>query len=172
MLPLRNAEEKQLRTNARLDRRFSEVDAAIVRADSHVSAHPFSASSQARTLIARAKAKRAEAAKVAPSSPVEALDLLADALVLANRAVDLSSGPTPPRGSGGSSSGIDLTSLILGGLLFGGGGSSGSSRGGFGSGGSSDFGGGFDFGGSSDFGGGFSSGGFSGGFSSGGSGKF
>ena len=174
LLPLRNAEEKQLRTNARLDRRFAEVDAAIVRADSHVSAHPFSASSQARTLIARAKAKRAEAAKVAPSSPMEALDLLADALVLANRAVDLSSGPTPPRGSGGSSSGIDLTSLILGGLLFGGG-SSGSSRGGFGSGGSGDFGGGFDFGGSGGFSGGFSSGGsggFGGGFSSGGSGKF
>ena len=151
------------------------MDAAIVRADSHVSAHPFSASSQARTLIARAKAKRAEAAKVAPSSPMEALDLLADALVLANRAVDLSSGPTPPRGSGGSSRGIDLTSLILGGLLFGGGGSSGSSRGGFGSGGSGDFGGGFDFGGSGGFSGGFSSGGsggFGGGFSSGGSGKF
>ena len=175
LLPLRNAEEKQLRTNARLDRRFAEVDAAIVRADSHVSAHPFSASSQARTLIARAKAKRAEAAKVAPSSPMEALDLLADALVLANRAVDLSSGLTPPHGSGGSSSGIDLTSLILGGLLFGGGGSSGSSGGGFDFGGSGGFSGGFSSGGSGGFSGGFSSGGsggFSGGFSSGGSGKF
>ncbi|EPD31640.1 hypothetical protein HMPREF9238_01417 [Gleimia europaea ACS-120-V-Col10b] len=166
LLPLRNAEEKQNRTNARLDRRFAEVDAAIVRADSHVSAHPFSASSQARTLIARAKAKRAEAAKVAPSSPMEALDLLADSLVLANRALDSSSGPTPPSGSGGSNGGIDLTSLILGGLLFGNGSNNNygsSSRGGFGSGGSSSFGGGFSSGGF---------GGFSGGFSSGGSGKF
>lgn len=192
LMPKRNADEERQQLYKRLDRRFGEVDSAITTADSRISMHPYAATSATRQWLATAKSKRREAAAVAPKHPNQALDLLTDALAAANRSLDALNSPesrTPSYGSSNSS--IDLTSLILGGLLFGdhggrsstrgGGFSSGGSGGLFGGGGifsgGSGSSGGFKSGGSGGFGGGFgggfsSGGGFGGGFSSGGSGKF
>lgn len=177
LAPLRNKASQDARNRQRLDARFSEVDKAIMRADAHISANLYTAGNSARSLVAEAKNKRTQAAKIAPTNASEALTLLSDALIDANRAIDMSSGPYGggPRPTNQQQSGIDIGSLILGGLLFGGGGDNhhgGSSWGGS----RGSFGGGFSSGGSGSFGGGF--GGFGGGlgggggFSSGGSGKF
>ncbi|MDO5049322.1 MAG: hypothetical protein Q4D87_05500 [Actinomycetaceae bacterium] len=180
LAPLRNKHSQDTRNRKRLDDRFGEVDDAIMRADAHISAHLYTAGNDARELVADAKNKRRQAANIASTNAGEALTLLSDALIAANRAIDLTSGPSnggyrnfpQPQQQGG----LDIGSMILGGLLFGGGG--GHRGGGFGSsGGSFGSGGGFSSGGSGSFGGfgGFGSGGsgsFGGGFSSGGSGKF
>ena len=177
LAPLRNKASQDARNRQRLDSRFIEVDNAIMRADAHISANLYAAGTTARTLVAEAKDKRMQAANVAPRDPGEALSLLSDALIAANRAIDISSGPFggSPGSSNQQQSGVDIGSLILGGLLFGGGNnssynhksrtvswsksSSKGSWGGFSSGGRGSFGGGFGSGGGGSFGGGFSSGG-------------
>lgn len=183
LAPLRNKASQDARNRQRLDSRFAEVDNAIMRADAHISANLYVAGSTARSLVAEAKDKRMQAANIAPRNPGEALSLLSDALIAANRAIDISSGPSGggPRSSNQQQSGVDIGSLILGGLLFGGGNnssyhhnnsynhksrtvswsksSSKGSWGGFSSGGRGSFGGGFGSGGGGSFGGGFSSGG-------------
>lgn len=168
LAPLRNRESQDMRNRQRLDARFNEVDQAIVRADSYISTHRHYAGAQARQWVAEAKAKRNKAAEIAPNDAAEALTLLADALVLANKVVDESRRHYDGGISQGGRTEIDLGSMILGGLLFGGGSSSSSS------GGWSSSSGGFWGGSGGSFGGGFGGGGggFGGGFSSGGSGKF
>ncbi|MDO5034621.1 MAG: hypothetical protein Q4E01_04450 [Actinomycetaceae bacterium] len=174
--PLRGESEKNRVQYERLDRRFGEVDSAIMRADARISAHPGLFSSEPRRYLAIAKSKRQSAADASSIDPEKALRLLADALAYVNRA----EGALAPIQVEKSEPMSLSTMLVLGGLLFG----NNSGRGGWGGsnnwggssgwGSSGGFGGGFTSGGSGGFGGGFSggSGGFGGGFSSGGSGKF
>ncbi|MDO5719746.1 MAG: TPM domain-containing protein [Actinomycetaceae bacterium] len=159
--PLRDREEQRSRRHSKLVERFDEVDEAIKRADVYLSSSRGVASKRSRSLVAEAKRHRDDAARIYRDDQEKAFDLLRQAKAEAQASIDdVFTGRQmhPAQQSGG----IDLGTLILGGILFGGGGSGGSSR----SSGSS-------WGSSSGWGssGGFS-GGFGGGWSSSGSGSF
>lgn len=148
--PLRDQEARQTHTEEKLVQRFEEVDDAIQRADVYVSTNRGIASQRSRRLIAEAKRHRDDAARIYKEDSDQAFDLLREAKAEAEASIDdIFSGKQSY--SSRDSGGIDLGSLILGGILFGGGGSSSSS--------------GSSWGSSSGWG---SSGGFSGGFSGGG----
>ena len=143
------------RAAAQLDRTLLAARSAVAAASDFIATRRGAVGSDARTRLAEAQRHLDTAAGLAQRSPMDALREAQQADVLARQAMELARADvrrwTPP--SGGGRGGVDLGSLILGGILLGG-------RGGGGSGGG--YGGGFGggFGGGS--GGGFSPGSFGG----------
>lgn len=162
--PLRDREEQRSKRHAKLVNRFDEVDEAIKRADVYLSSSRGVASQRSRSLVSEAKRHRDQAARVYREDQEQAFDLLRQAKAEAQASIDdVFTGRQmyTPQQSGG----IDLGTLILGGILFGGGSNNSSSSHG------SSWGSGSGWGSSGGFSGGFG-GGFGGGWSSSGSGSF
>ena len=191
LAPAREQEQRVARARAALDRAFVSAQAQIAAADDFITTRRGGIGADARTRLAEAGRRLANAHSLAADSPEQALSeaqaassLAAGALSAAQSDVGDFWGGSSGRGGGGGYSGGggggDMTGAILGGIIgsmlggggsrggFGGGGmggwSSGRSSGGGGFGGRSSGGGG-GFGGSRGFGG-------SGGRRSGGGGRF
>lgn len=173
LAPHREREVNVRRFAGLVAERIPRVEGKIASADSFISSNRGAMDSAPRTRLSEARRMLEQAKAAASSNPEVALRAVDEAERLADQAVQLANQQRddfpwngPRRGGGGG--GVDVGSLILGGILSdamrGGsrGGSWGGSRGGFGGGG---FGGG-GFGGSrgGGFGGGFGGGGRSGGF--------
>lgn len=174
----RDAEENARRAQAGLDDRFGRVRARLMSIDDSIRTRRGAVGSEARTRISEALRVYNEATGLAGTEPERAASLLNEAERLGEDALRLADDDHDAWGGGygggyggrgwgggwggpGRSGGIDLGSLILGGILMGGGGhhGGGGSWGGGDSwgGGGGGFGGGF--GGGGDFGGGFGDGG-------------
>ena len=147
------AREAGERAAAQLDRTLLAARSGIAAASDFISTRRGAVGSDARTRLAEAQRHLDTAVGLARSAPVDALREAQQADALAQEALRLARDDvqrwSPPSGGGGSS-GIDLGSLVLGGILLGG------RSGGFGGG----HGGGRGRGGG--FGGGFSPGSFGG----------
>lgn len=157
LAPARQADEVAQRAAARLRPRLERCRAALEQLERDISTHRGGATHAVRDLVARAQTELGRAEHAAKQSPDQASVYLSTAEALVHQARSQLVDDINSFGghSGSSGGGIDLTSLILGGILSNMGGSSGW-RGG-GSWGSSDSWGG------SRRGGGFSGGGFGGG---------
>jgi len=149
------AREAGERAAAQLDRTLLAARSGIAAASDFISTRRGAVGSDARTRLAEAQRHLDTAVGLARSAPVDALREAQQADAMAQEALRLARDDvqrwSPP--SGGGSSGIDLGSLVLGGILLGG------RSGGFGGGG---FGGGFGGGRGGGRGGGFSPGSFGG----------
>ncbi|MBL8927226.1 MAG: TPM domain-containing protein, partial [Pseudonocardia sp.] len=148
------------RAAAQLDRTLLAARSGIAAAADFIATRRGAVGSDARTRLAEAQRHLDTAVGLARSAPVDALREAQQADVLAQEALrlardDVQRWSPPPRGG---TSGIDLGSLVLGGILFGG--RSGGFGGGFGGGHGGGHGGGRSRGGGS--GGGFSPGSFGG----------
>ena len=168
----RHADENNRRATAQLDETLRRVTAQIQGVSDYISTHRGAVGSTARTRLSEAARLAADAADAAPSDPQRALSLATQAEQRATQAQQLAENDTKdddwgdwggggrrrhPSMYGGNRGGVDLGSLILGGILMGGGGGGrGSSGGGFGGGGGGfgGFGGGGFGGGGGGFGGG------------------
>jgi hypothetical protein len=150
----REAQVAGERAAAQLDRALLAARSGIAAASDFVSTRRGAVGSDARTRLAEAQRHLDLAVRLAPQQPVDALREAQQADALAQQALQLARADvqrwSPPRGGG--SGGIDLGSLVLGGILLGGRGGGGGYGGGYGGG----FGGGFGGGG------GFSPGSFGG----------
>lgn len=150
------AREAGERAAAQLDRTLLAARSGIAAASDFISTRRGAVGSDARTRLAEAQRHLDTAVGLARSTPVDALREAQQADAMAQEALRLARDDvqrwSPPSGRGGTS-GIDLGSLVLGGILLGG--RSGGFGGGFGGGG-----GGHSRGGG--FGGGFSPGSFGG----------
>ncbi|MDX5318639.1 MAG: TPM domain-containing protein, partial [Actinomycetes bacterium] len=176
LAPYREEEDTLRRYAGLVSERIPRVEGKIASADSFISSNRGAMDSTPRTRLSEARRMLDQAKAAASSNPEAALRAVDEAERLADQAVALANQQrdnfpwNTPRG-GGRGGGVDVGSLILGGILSdamrGGsrGGSWGGSRGSFGGGG---FGGsrGGGFGGSrgGGFGGGFGGGGRKGGF--------
>ena len=166
----RDAATRTRRAAAALDQTLLTARSAIDAAGDFISTRRGAVGPEARTRLAEAQRRLDAAVTTGPADPVAALAEAQQAANLAQHALDLArsdvdqwSGggygggagyaPGPVRPGYGGRPGVDLGSLVLGGILLGGGGPG---RGGFGGG---PVGGGLGGG----FGGGFGGGGFSGG---------
>ena len=127
------------RAAAQLDRTLLAARSAVAAASDFIATRRGAVGSDARTRLAEAQRHLDTAAGLAQRSPMDALREAQQADVLARQAMELARADvrrwTPP--SGGGRGGVDLGSLILGGILLGGrggGGSGGGYGGGFGGG--------------------------------------
>ena len=138
------AREAGERAAAQLDRTLLAARSGIAAASDFISTRRGAVGSDARTRLAEAQRHLDTAVGLARSAPVDALREAQQADALAQEALRLARDDvqrwSPPSGGGGSS-GIDLGSLVLGGILlggrsggFGGGGHGGGRGGGFGGG--------------------------------------
>ncbi len=153
--PMRQAEEHQDKMRRDFDQRVARVGARLRSIDETIATRRGAVDSGARTRISEALRLFDQAQAVAGQDVNQAAGLLnraeqlgERALAQANDDVDRWSGPGPHRRG---NQGIDIGSLVLGGILMGGGrggGSWGGSSGGFGGGGGFGSGGGFGGGGS------------------------
>ena len=127
------AREAGERAAAQLDRTLLAARSGIAAASDFIATRRGAVGSDARTRLAEAQRHLDTAVGLARSAPVDALREAQQADALAQEALRLARDDvqrwSPPRGGGGSS-GIDLGSLVLGGILLGG------RSGGFGGGGS------------------------------------
>ncbi|WIK63808.1 TPM domain-containing protein [Gleimia hominis] len=163
---LRGEEQQRERAAQRLEDRKLHVDQLIDRADRYTRTHRANASLSARSALKRAQELRGQAQAMEQEDPERALHLLGQAQESAQASINETLDARQQDNlSTSNSGGIDLGTLMLGGLLFGGGHSTGwgGSNNSWGS-DSSSWGSGGSFGG---FSGGF--GGFSGGGGSSGS---
>jgi hypothetical protein len=151
------------RAAAQLDRTLLSARSGVAAASDFIATRRGAVGSDARTRLAEAERRLNTAVGLARSTPVDALREAQQADALAQEALRLAQSDvqrwSPP--DGGGRSGIDLGSLVLGGILLGGrgGGGWGGSGGGWGGGGGDWGGSGGGWGGS---GGGFSPGSFGG----------
>ena len=127
------------RAAAQLDRTLLSARSGIAAASDFIATRRGAVGSEARTRLAEAQRHLDTAVGLARSTPVDALREAQQADGLAQEALRLAQTDvqrwTPP-GGGGGRSGIDLGSLVLGGILLGGrGGGGGGFGGGFGGGG-------------------------------------
>ena len=169
LAPVREQEQRVTRARAALDRAFASAQAQIGAADDFITTRRGGVGTDARTRLAEAGRRLANAHSLAADDPEQALSeaqaagsLAAAALAAAQSDVgDFWGGSGGGGFSGGGGGGGDMTGAILGGIIggmLGGGGS----RGGFGGGGMGGWSGGRSSGG----------GGFGGGRASGGGGSF
>lgn len=172
--PLRDAEASAAKAHAAVSGRIGQVERRVGETEAYISAHRGAVGAVARERANQARQLVEQARVQVETDPKAAERLLREAEALAGQAQaiaeqEVASHRDDDSGTGslgwgsgprGRSSGVDVGSLILGGLLFGGGGGGGHSSAGTSWGG---FGGGGGFSGGS-FGGG---GGFSGGFGGG-----
>jgi hypothetical protein len=173
LAPYREEEDTLRRYAGLVSERIPRVEGKIASADSFISSNRGAMDSTPRTRLSEARRMLDQAKAAASSNPGAALRAVDEAERLADQAVALANQQrdnfpwNTPRGGGRGGGGVDVGSLILGGILSdamrGGarGGSWGGSRGG-GFGGSR--GGGFGGSRGGGFGGGFGGGGRSGGF--------
>ncbi|WP_454778604.1 TPM domain-containing protein [Georgenia muralis] len=163
LAPAREADDNNRRALAQLGDRMGRLDSQLRATTDYINTRRGSVGTEARTRLSEATRLAAEANRLAGSDPVAALQLVtrAEQMALsaqqlaerdANRFDDSFTGGF----GGGRRGGLDIGSLVLGGILFGGGGGH---SGGWGGGGG--FGGGGFGGGGGGFGGG--GGGFGGG---------
>ncbi|RPF26439.1 TPM domain-containing protein [Georgenia muralis] len=163
LAPAREADDTNRRALAQLGDRMGRLDSQLRATTDYINTRRGSVGTEARTRLSEATRLAAEANRLAGSDPVAALQLVtrAEQMALsaqqlaerdANRFDDSFTGGF----GGGRRGGLDIGSLVLGGILFGGGGGH---SGGWGGGGG--FGGGGFGGGGGGFGGG--GGGFGGG---------
>lgn len=168
LAPARAKEENDSRARAQLTSRLARLTAQVEAVTSYVTTHRGVVGASARTALSEASRHAAAATRLQVTDAAAALAEVATAEPLVAQAQALAEADVRNHhdswgsGSGSGDSGIDLGSLILGGILLGGGGHRGS-YGGWG--GHSGFGGGFG-------GGGFRGGGFGGGGFGGGGGGF
>jgi hypothetical protein len=124
------------RAAAQLDRTLIAARSGIAAASDFIATRRGAVGSDARTRLAEAQRHLDTAAGLARSAPVDALREAQQADAMAQEALRLARDDvqrwSPPSGGGGTS-GIDLGSLVLGGILLGG--RSGGFGGGFGGGG-------------------------------------
>ncbi|MCZ2829919.1 TPM domain-containing protein [Modestobacter sp. VKM Ac-2986] len=168
----RDAATRFRRAASALDQTLLTARSAVAAAGDFISTRRGAVGPEARTRLAEAQRRLDAAVSTGPADPVAALAEAQQAASLAQHALDLARadvdqwagggygggpgyGPGPVQPGYGGRPGVDLGSLVLGGILLGGGGSR--RGGGFGGGG---LGGGFGGGG---LGGGFGGGGFGGG---------
>ncbi|MDT3768019.1 hypothetical protein QS713_08115 [Gleimia hominis] len=123
---LRGEEQQRERAAQRLEDRKLHVDQLIDRADRYTRTHRASASMSARSALKRAQELRGQAQAVEQDDPERALHLLGQAQESAQASIDETLYARQQDNlSTSNSGGIDLGTLMLGGLLFGGGHSSG-----------------------------------------------
>ena len=175
-------EEHSTRSRALLERRLHEVGARLMIIDQHITSRRGAVGQEARSRIARALQLHKNAAATAEQDAAQATTLLDQAVAEGEQALRLAQSDVDSwSGPGGTSGGLDASSLLLGGILGGvfsggggsrvrGGGWGGSSSGFGGSGGRRGVGGGGSFGGGGRGGGGRGGGGRSGGRGGGGRG--
>ena len=117
------AREAGERAAAQLDRTLLAARSGIAAASDFISTRRGAVGSDARTRLAEAQRHLDTAVGLARSAPVDALREAQQADALAQEALRLARDDvqrwSPPSGGGGSS-GIDLGSLVLGGILLGG----------------------------------------------------
>ena len=110
------------RAAAQLDRTLLAARSAVAAASDFIATRRGAVGSDARTRLAEAQRHLDTAAGLAQRSPMDALREAQQADVLARQAMELARADvrrwTPP--SGGGRGGVDLGSLILGGILLGG----------------------------------------------------
>jgi hypothetical protein len=153
----REAQDRSRRAAAALDQALLTARSAVATAEDFVTTRRGAVGSPARTRLAEAQRHLQQAS--ADGDPVAALQEAQQADALAQEALrlaqsDVSQWSGPGMGGGGNNLGVDLGSLVLGGILSGGfSGGGGRGRGGGGFGGVGSFGGGGGFGGGTSFGG-------------------
>jgi uncharacterized membrane protein YgcG len=137
----RDAQAQRQRAAALLDQALLAARSSFAAASDFIATRRGAVGSEARTRLVEAQRHLEQAMALSEQDPTQALreaqyaDQLAQlALQLAQSDVDQWSSPYGPgrRGGYGRSGGLDLGSLVLGGILLGGGGGFGGSRGGFG----------------------------------------
>ena len=124
----RETHQQRQRATAQLPGALSAASAAVAAAGDFIATRRGAVGVEARTSLAEAKRHLETAVAVPAEEPETALrharhadSLARQALALAQADVDRWSAPIGPSGYGGYSSGIDLGSLVLGGILVGGG---------------------------------------------------
>ncbi|SFK90699.1 TPM domain-containing protein [Geodermatophilus ruber] len=143
----RDAQDRARRAAASLDQALPAARSSVAAAGDFISTRRGAVGPEARTRLAEAQRRLDAAVAQGPGDPVGALREAQQADALARQALDAARADVGAWGSGGpfagpggfaggsaGRSGVDLGSLVLGGILFGGGGGSGA-RGGYRSGG-------------------------------------
>jgi hypothetical protein len=115
----REVERQRRRAEAALDQTLVSARAAVSAASDFVSTRRGAVGTQARTRLA--EAQRHLAAATAGGDPAAALREAQQAETLGNQALDLARSDVDrwsgPSGAGGRNVGVDLGSLVLGGIL-------------------------------------------------------
>ena len=132
LAPAREREENDSRARASLGSRLARLNSQVESVTSYITTYRGAVGPSARTALSEAARHATAATTIQTTDPVAALaevaaaePLVAQAQTLAEADVRGSSSSSwSPRSDGGSGGGLDLGSLVLGGLLLGGGGHS------------------------------------------------
>ena len=130
LAPAREREENDSRARASLGSRLARLNSQVESVTSYITTYRGAVGPSARTALSEASRHATAATTIQTTDPVAALaevaaaePLVAQAQTLAEADVRGSSSSSwSPRSDGGSGGGLDLGSLVLGGLLLGGGG--------------------------------------------------